>query len=176
MRRAGVTVDDQHHATDDVVVVDVEHPHHVDVDVLDVEHHTRLVDHDVEPGARRGMTHSCASESASTVPHMSDTSSSKVAVVAKLLVQPGKVDEAVAVLSRLVDAANDEAGTEMYVLHTAKDDPEAVWFYELYRDDDALTVHSTSPAGREVFGDLGPLLAGPAELHVLVPVKGKGLG
>jgi quinol monooxygenase YgiN len=107
---------------------------------------------------------------------MADTPTAKVAVVAKLLVQPGKLDEAVAVLGRLIDAANGEAGTEMYVLHTAKDDPEAVWFYELYTDDEALGAHSTSPAMSAVFGDLGPLLGGPPELHVLSPVSGKGLG
>jgi quinol monooxygenase YgiN len=100
---------------------------------------------------------------------------SKVAMIAKITTQPGKRDEAVGVLQKLVDAAGDEPGTITYVLHTEPANPEAIWFYELYQDADALKAHSSSSAMGEVFGPLGPLLDGAPELISLVPQVGKNL-
>ena len=100
---------------------------------------------------------------------------SKVAMIVKLNAQPGKREEAVTVLEKLVAATADEPGTLSYVLHTDNVDPAAIWFYELYQDDEALKVHSASPTMGEVFGPLGPLLDGPPEFISLTPQAGKNL-
>src|SRR3954471_17847755 len=62
---------------------------------------------------------------------------SKTAILAKLTAQPGKRDELVEALGPLVEAVDQEPGTELYVLHTSATEPDVVWFYELYTDQDS---------------------------------------
>jgi len=100
----------------------------------------------------------------------------KPAILAKLTAQDGKRDELVAAFGRMLDHVRaNEAGTEVYVLHTDDVEPNVVWFYELYADDAALGAHSTSDTMKSVGKDLGPLLAGRPVITRLTPVSGKGL-
>ena len=100
---------------------------------------------------------------------------SKTSVLAKLTAAPGKRDAAVAVLAAQVALVNDEAGTEVYALHTDQADDVTIWFYELYSDDAALAQHS----GSEAMAALGPKLAGlmaaRPQIIRLSPVTAKGL-
>lgn len=100
---------------------------------------------------------------------------SKVSAIAKLTAAPGKRDELVAALSALVDAAQDEVGTEMYVLHQDANEPAVVWVYELYADGDAFAAHSSSDAMKALGPKLASLLGGPFELHLTEPVRAKGI-
>ena len=90
--------------------------------------------------------------------------------------QPGKRDELVKALQAAIDNANTEEGTLTYILHTDDKDPDAVFFYELYTDQDALTAHGTSDC---VQGDRqGASATSPAAVPsctILKPVGGKGL-
>lgn len=100
---------------------------------------------------------------------------SKVALVAKMTAAPGKRDELVEAFTSFYDAVEAEEGTEVYALHVDAGDEDVVWFYELYRDMDALTAHGTSEAMQAMGPRLGPLLAGSPELTFLTPVRAKGL-
>ena len=106
---------------------------------------------------------------------MSEASGGKVAVLARIPAQPGKRDDLVAALNAFIDNANTEAGTLLYILHTNDKDPDAVFFYELYTDQDALTAHGTSDAFKEIGKGLRDLAGGRPELTFLTPVIGKGL-
>ncbi|HEU4842305.1 MAG TPA: putative quinol monooxygenase [Ilumatobacteraceae bacterium] len=106
---------------------------------------------------------------------MSEASGGKVAVLAKIPAQPGKRDELVAALHAFIDNANTEAGTLLYILHTDAKDPDSVYFYELYTDQDALTAHGTSDTFKELGKGLRDLAGGRPELTILTPVIGKGL-
>jgi quinol monooxygenase YgiN len=100
----------------------------------------------------------------------------KPAILAKLTAQDGKRDELVAAFGRMLDHVRaNEAGTEVYVLHTDDVEPNVVWFYELYADDAALGAHSTSDTMKSVGKDLGPLLAGRPVITRLTPQGGKGV-
>jgi quinol monooxygenase YgiN len=100
---------------------------------------------------------------------------SKVAVLAKLVAQEGKRDELVAVLSAQVDLVKDEEGTLVYALHTDMSDDVSVWFYEIYRDADALTFHSGTDAMKALGPKIAHLLAGRPEIKRLTPITAKGL-
>jgi quinol monooxygenase YgiN len=106
---------------------------------------------------------------------MSEETGGKVAVLAKIPAQPGKRDELVKALGAAIDNANTEAGTLLYILHTDDKDPDVVYFYELYTDQDALTLHGTSDRFKEIGKSLRDLAGGRPELTVLKPVIGKGL-
>lgn len=99
----------------------------------------------------------------------------KVAVVAKLVAKPERRTEMVEALRGLLDAARQEPGTELYVLHESAGDDDTVWIYELYTDQDALGVHSSSEAMKLVGGRLAELLAAPPELTLARPVDAKGI-
>lgn len=99
----------------------------------------------------------------------------KTAILAKLTATEGKRDELVKVLGQLVDAVQSEPGTLTYALHTATDDPNVVWFYELYDSAESLATHSGSDAMKAVGGQLAGLVGGRAEITRLEPVGGKGL-
>jgi quinol monooxygenase YgiN len=100
---------------------------------------------------------------------------SKVAVLAKMVAQDGKRDEAVAKLQALVDHVASEGGTEVYVMHTSDADPNVIWFYELYTDGDALALHGGSDVMKQVGGGLRDVMAARPEITLLTPVAGKGL-
>ena len=99
----------------------------------------------------------------------------KVALVAKMTAADGKRDELVEAFGSLYDAVAGEEGTEIYALHLDAGNEDVVWFYELYRDTDALTAHGTSEAMKAVGPQLAPLLSGQPELTFLTPVRAKGL-
>ena len=100
---------------------------------------------------------------------------SKVGVIAKMTAKEGQRDALVAALQPLVNAVNDEPGTEVYALHTDSATPELVWFYELYSDQDALIAHGTSETMKKVGAELAALLDGRPELFFLAPEAAKGL-
>ncbi|HZN13053.1 MAG TPA: putative quinol monooxygenase [Acidimicrobiales bacterium] len=101
--------------------------------------------------------------------------SSKFAAIAKLTAVEGQRDALVKVMDQLVEAAADEPGTEVYVLHVDNNDPNAIWFYELYPDAEANAVHSKSDTMAAVIGQLGGLVAGAPEIHFMTPHSGTGI-
>lgn len=99
----------------------------------------------------------------------------QVAVIAKMTAKEGKRDEVIKVFQALIEAVKDEPGTLVYAINVSATSPDEVWFYELYRDNDALMAHGGSEAMKRASGPLGELLAGRAELFFLEPVTAKGL-
>jgi quinol monooxygenase YgiN len=101
--------------------------------------------------------------------------SSKVAAIAKLTAAEGQRDALVKVMDQLVDAAEKEAGTELYVLNLDAKNPDVIWFYELYTDNDALSAHSGSDTMKAIGSQLGGLIAGAPELNFLTPHRAAGV-
>jgi quinol monooxygenase YgiN len=99
----------------------------------------------------------------------------KMAVVAKLVAKPGMGDDLAKAMGKLIDAVEDEPGTEVYVMHRSAQDPDAVWFYELYTDAAANGVHSGSETMKQMFTDLADIIGGRPEITLLEPVAGKGI-
>jgi quinol monooxygenase YgiN len=100
---------------------------------------------------------------------------SKVAIWARIPLKPGVRADAVEALQAAIDCAQAEDGTLLYILHESAADPDAIFFYDLYADADALTAHS----GGEGVKLMGPVLkefgAGRPELQFFTPLRGKGL-
>ena len=100
---------------------------------------------------------------------------SRIVVTASLKAKPGKGDELAELLGGLVDAVASEDGTELFTIHRVADDPDTVFFYEVYRDQAALDEHRKNPALAAGGAALGELLDGRPVLTMLTPVKSKGL-
>ncbi len=71
-----------------------------------------------------------------------------IVIFTRLTAQPGRRAELLAAFAPLLDAVADEPGTEVFVMHTARDDADVVLFYEVYRDEVALATHRESEAVR----------------------------
>ena len=100
---------------------------------------------------------------------------SKVAVWVRVPLKPGTRDDAVAAIQVAIDNVQSEDGTLLYLVHTDAADEDAVFFYELYADSDALTAHSTADWFKAFGPTLAPFLAGRPSMQLLSPIKGKGL-
>jgi quinol monooxygenase YgiN len=100
---------------------------------------------------------------------------SRIVVTATLKAKPGKGDDLAELLGGLVDAVAGEEGTEQFVIHRVADDPDTVFFYEVYRDQAALDAHRQNPALGAGGAALGELLDGRPVLTMLTPVKAKGM-
>ncbi|HET6951866.1 MAG TPA: putative quinol monooxygenase [Acidimicrobiales bacterium] len=99
---------------------------------------------------------------------------SEITYIVKITAAEGKLDEALAVLGTLVDAADAEPGTLAYELHTDAGDPDVIWFYERYADKAAFDAHVSSAAMAEVMGRMGSLVAGPPDMRRVDLVRRKG--
>ena len=99
----------------------------------------------------------------------------KHAIFAKFTAQPGKGEELVEALSPMFDTVPGEPGTEVYVLHTSPNEPDVVWFYEIYTDDASFKSHGGSDAFKGVMAKAGPLLSGRPEVTFGSPLNAKGV-
>ena len=99
---------------------------------------------------------------------------SKISLIAKLPCQDGKNDEMEAALADLIEAANEEAGLEIYSAHKADDD-NTYWFFELYSDAGAVEAHGKGDAMKAAMGAVGGFLAGKPEIVKATPVVAKGI-
>jgi quinol monooxygenase YgiN len=95
----------------------------------------------------------------------------KVSAVAKLEVKPGTADAFHAAWDDVFEhiAANED-GTEHYVLHRSKRDPNVFYMTEIYADQAAVDAHSGSEAYAGLVGKLGDFIAS-ADLDFCEPVK-----
>jgi quinol monooxygenase YgiN len=90
-----------------------------------------------------------------------------LSVIAKLPVQEGKVDDAIATLRELMAHVAGEEGTLLYTMNRAKAAPNTLVMIERYRDKAALSAHSSSPHFKALFPKIQGLLSGEPEISVL---------
>ncbi|MGV9800610.1 putative quinol monooxygenase [Mycobacterium sp. NPDC003449] len=90
-----------------------------------------------------------------------------VTVVATLKAKPESVDAVRAACTQAIEAVHDEPGCDLYSLHEADG---TFIFVEQWADADALKTHSGAAAVGALFGTIGELLDGDADIKVLQPV------
>ena len=68
-----------------------------------------------------------------------------ITLIATLKVKGGKMDEAVKVLREIVPRIKEaEPGCLIYIPHRVRGEDNTIIFYEKYRDEEALKVHSNN--------------------------------
>jgi len=108
------------------------------------------------------------------LPRLSYYGARMIAYTVTITTQPGRRDDVMALMSRLVDAAADEPGTLMYAFHTIDDEPDTIVSYELFTDADALAAHQQNAVIAAVVPEMRGLVVGNV-MRRGVPVVGKGL-
>lgn len=99
----------------------------------------------------------------------------RIAISAQLRAQPGKRAALMEALTPLHDAVKAEPGTEVFAMHASDADPDVVWFYEVYKDQDALALHQKNPALASIGPAMAGLVAGAPEIIHFTPVRAKGI-
>lgn len=103
-----------------------------------------------------------------------------IVVTALVHVRPEAVDAALPILETAITATHGEAGCISYALHRDVDDPARFVIVEKWASSEALAEHAETPHLKQLFTDLGPLLAAPPTIVRTEPVPigdptGKGL-
>ena len=66
-----------------------------------------------------------------------------ITLITKVKVKDGKMEEAVKALKEIVPKIKEaEPGCLVYIPHTVRGEDNTIIFYEKYRDEEALKVHS----------------------------------
>lgn len=103
-----------------------------------------------------------------------------IVVTALVPVRPDQVDAALPVLETAITATHGEPGCIAYALHRDLEDPSRFVIVEKWASAEALAEHGDTPHLKQLFADLGPLLAAPPTIVRTEPVPigdptGKGL-
>jgi quinol monooxygenase YgiN len=98
----------------------------------------------------------------------------KIAVVAKITAKPDTFDELVAATEWMVSQTESEPGTEVYAVNVTGPEEGAIWFYEVYTNDDAYKAHGSSEAMAEFAGKLKDLVEPNIQLNMLTLQSAKG--
>jgi (4S)-4-hydroxy-5-phosphonooxypentane-2,3-dione isomerase len=69
---------------------------------------------------------------------------SRVAIIAKVRIKPGRTDDYLGALTPLIEQARKEPGTLLYAVQRSKDDPLVFWTTEVYADEAAFAAHGAS--------------------------------
>lgn len=98
---------------------------------------------------------------------------SKVTVLGRFTCKPEMLDAARRTLVRMVDAAHEEPGVEIYSYHEGEDGN--FWFFALMRNSEAMAGHGQSEAMQRAMATFAELIAEPPEMNVLTPLAAIGL-
>ena len=87
-----------------------------------------------------------------------------IAVVAKIPVKEGMVDDAVAIFKELISKMGNDEGTQMYSICVDKNAPNTLVVVERYADDAALKLHGSTDHFKACSQKLGGVVAGRPEI------------
>jgi quinol monooxygenase YgiN len=86
-------------------------------------------------------------------------------VFARIKAKKDKIEEVGAGLRALVGPTRKEAGCIQYDLHQSSDDPSLFYFYEKWKDDQALAAHLQSAHIQAMARETSSFLAEPPEIQ-----------
>lgn len=81
-----------------------------------------------------------------------------VTLMATLKAKKGQEDALEAILVKLVKEVESEEGTLEYVLNRSATDPASFMVFEVYKDNDALTLHSSTDYFKAAMKESGAFL------------------
>ncbi len=90
-----------------------------------------------------------------------------IAVIARMPIKEGKIDEAINAFKELMVKIAEEEGTLRYTLNRDSSSSENLVIVEAYKDKEALKAHSSTPYFLEFSAKLPALLAGKPDISVL---------
>ena len=90
------------------------------------------------------------------------------AFLTRLKAKPGKREALMALNLTMQNATAEEEGVPVYVFHTAADNPDEFYYYDLYETEAAYHAHCSTDAFRNMLSSLGDV-AEVTEMTKLIP-------
>jgi quinol monooxygenase YgiN len=87
-----------------------------------------------------------------------------IVVAGKVAIKPERRADAVRAALRMAEATRAESGCRTYEFYSALDDPNTVFIFEEWEDEDALADHFQTEHMAEFQQALPELLGGPVEI------------
>ena len=87
-----------------------------------------------------------------------------IAVVAKIPIQEGKMEDAIAIFKELIPQLKNDKGTEMYNICVDAKTPNTLTVVEAYADEEALKLHGSTDHFKACGAKLGSVVAGRPEI------------
>jgi quinol monooxygenase YgiN len=87
-----------------------------------------------------------------------------IAVVAKIPIKEGMINEAVAVFKELISKMGNDEGTQVYSICVDKNAPNTLVVMERYADEAALKLHGATEHFKACGQKLGAVVAGRPEI------------
>ena len=100
---------------------------------------------------------------------------SHVSLIVKLPAAPGKGNELAKAFEDALHNVLAESGTRYYIISADQNDPDTLWIYELYENQEGLNAHMGADWFKEFSKQLGGLMGDKPEMHFVRPLVGKGL-
>ena len=85
----------------------------------------------------------------------------RIIIFTRLTAASGKRAALRDALDELAVSTRSEPGNEMFVVHEARDEPDVLLGYEVFRDEEAVTAHRATDAVAQARMRLDDLLAEP---------------
>jgi quinol monooxygenase YgiN len=99
---------------------------------------------------------------------------SRFGLYGKLIAQPGRRDELVAILLEAAAGMPEVPGCDLYIINLSPTEPDAIWVTEVWQSREDHAASLTRADVQALIGRGRPLIAGGERIEV-VPVGGKGL-
>jgi len=82
------------------------------------------------------------------------------AFITQVRAKPGKRDELIAINNAMQNVTAEEDGVPVYIFHASAEDPDELFYYDLYETEEAYNAHCASDAFQHmmrVFGELAEI-------------------
>jgi quinol monooxygenase YgiN len=99
---------------------------------------------------------------------------SRFGLYGKLVAQPGRRDELVAILLEAAAGMPEVPGCDLYIINLSPTEPDAIWVTEVWQSREDHAASLTRADVQALIARGRPLIAGGERIEV-VPVGGKGL-
>jgi quinol monooxygenase YgiN len=97
---------------------------------------------------------------------------SKVSMMGTFSCQDGKADEMETVLRKMVAAASEEPGIEIYSYHSGEGNNFS--FFALMTSPEAMQQHGQTASIQAAIAEFGPLMAAPPQMKSAAPIAAIG--
>ena len=80
-----------------------------------------------------------------------------IAFITQVRAKPGKRDALRAINENMQAVTRQEEGVPVYIFHTAEDDPDEFYYYDLYESEESFEAHCQTEAYQHMIANIGDL-------------------
>ncbi|WP_019156349.1 putative quinol monooxygenase [Robertmurraya massiliosenegalensis] len=101
--------------------------------------------------------------------------SEKFSIFGKFLIKDGERDTMVQLLLEAAESMKDLEDCEVYIVSTAENEPDAVYVYEVWSEENAHQASLTLEATQTLIKRAKPIIVGMERISTLQAIGGKGI-